>query len=417
MHDARPVADVGESPRASLVRVLLERAVRAGQLPCASAAWQLGVGQLGVGQLGVGQLGGGPEPEQVHLGPVSVRTGRPARGAGAPIAAVGPSTWFDLASLTKPLVTTTLMLQAAREGRVCLDGRLEDHLPEARNTAIGRASLLQLLSHTAGLPAWLPLYALARPSTALSCLCAIEPASPPGERVEYSCLGFILLGILLERALDTPLEEAFVARALRPLGLEAELGFRPGRLACTDLAEGAIEPDAERLMVREKGLDPDLVPRMELGMPDDGNARFLGGVAGNAGLFGTARGTLALARHLLGWLLADYSGEEQAGILTVAEMKLATLPHSPQGDPAHRGLGWQLAPSVGCSAGPGLSAASFGHTGFTGASLWIDPFRGLVAVLLANRNHPTHRGVNLHPLRRRFHSILTQTSPALPDAI
>ena len=127
--------------------------------------------------------------------------------------------------------------------------------------------------------------------------------------------------------------------------------------------------------------------------------RFLGGVAGNAGLFGTIRGVLGLARAL----------QTPGDLLTGDEIGLATRNHTP-GLGQARGLGWQLASSPGCSAGPALSTGAFGHTGFTGTSLWIDPERRLAIALLANRVHPGHRPTDLHPLRRRFHQLVVQAS-------
>jgi CubicO group peptidase (beta-lactamase class C family) len=130
-------------------------------------------------------------------------------------------------------------------------------------------------------------------------------------------------------------------------------------------------------------------------MPDDGNARFLGGVAGNAGLFGTVAGVLGMARA---WL-------EPGLLLTADEIALATADRT-AGLGQARGLGWQLAATPGCSAGSALSPSSFGHTGFAGASLWVDPTRGTALALLGNRVHPAHRPTDLHPLRRRFHRIV-----------
>ncbi len=138
-------------------------------------------------------------------------------------------------------------------------------------------------------------------------------------------------------------------------------------------------------------------PRSQ-GEPDDGNSRFFGGVAGNAGLFGTARGVLALAWTYLG------AGE----FLDRGGDRTATADHTP-GLEAARGLAWQLATSPGCSAGSALDPTAFGHTGFTGTSLWVDPTRGMAMTLLANRVHPGHRPTDLHPLRRRFHQLVVDS--------
>jgi len=133
--------------------------------------------------------------------------------------------------------------------------------------------------------------------------------------------------------------------------------------------------------------------------PDDGNARFLGGVAGNAGLFGSARGVSLLAAEYL---------PGGGRLLTSEEAELATT-SATGGLEQERGFGWQLASTSGCSAGAGLSPRSFGHTGFTGVSVWADPSTRGVFVLLTNRNHPEQREIDLHPLRRRFHVLAGRT--------
>jgi CubicO group peptidase (beta-lactamase class C family) len=217
--------------------------------------------------------------------------------------------------------------------------------------------------------------------------------------VEYSCPGFILLGLALERILAAPLDVLFARRVLAPLGLTEAAGFRPSPKR--PLAGAASSPSVEVRKCRELEEDPATVPPMAANMPDDGNARFLGGVAANAGLFGTAAAVHRLAsQYVVG------AGE----LLEPDEIALATTPTgggTAQGEQL-RGLGWQLARSPGCSAGPALSATAFGHTGFTGTSVWVDPERRAVLVLLMNRHHPGHHEVDLHPLRRRLHALVVR---------
>ncbi len=267
-------------------------------------------------------------------------------------------------------------------------------LPEAAAHPVGTRSVRQLLTHSSGLPAWEPLYALAGGDARRSFAALMDvPVEEPGSHVVYSCPGFILLGMMIERLAGVGLAELFTQRVLEPLGLTGEIGYRPD--AHLPIAGGAKAPLAEQRLLAERGLDGQLIPLIGPGRPDDGNARFLDGVAGNAGLFGTAGGVLALASAYLGM------GE----FLTPKEIELATTDHTP-GLEQRRGFGWQLAGSPGCSAGPALDPSAFGHTGFTGTSLWIDPTRGLAVTLLANRVHPGHRPTDLHPLRRRFHQLV-----------
>ena len=151
----------------------------------------------------------------------------------------------------------------------------------------------------------------------------------------------------------------------------------------------------EERLVLDLGLDPKWVPPVGHGLADDGNARFFGGAAGNAGLFGSLRGVQRLT--------AEYLGHD-AVVLTPEDVRPAVKSQTPGLD-QERGYGWQIATSRGCSAGAALPTSGFGHTGFTGSSVWAEPEDGCVWVLLTNRNHPEQRGVDLHPLRRRFHHL------------
>jgi CubicO group peptidase (beta-lactamase class C family) len=305
------------------------------------------------------------------------------------------STWFDLASLTKPLATATLCLLGFRTDAFGQATTVGEVLSEVRGTPVAELTVGQLLTHTSGLPGWLPLYAVCEGRRELvpARLGAVSLIAPPGSRVVYSCVGYVMLGLMLQRISDQDLESLFCASVLRPLGLEEALGFRPARARCQPAA-GAARPVVERRLCVEAGFDPDFVPPYEPGLPDDGNARFLGGTAGNAGLFGTAAGVLALT--------AEYR-PGGGRLLTDSEVVQATSNHTPGKEQA-RAFGWQLAASPGCSAGPSLPPDAFGHTGFTGVSAWFDPLRGRGWILLTNRLHPGGREADLHPLRRRFHS-------------
>ncbi len=362
--------------RSETVRQLLDRAVLSGLAPGLVAGWQAENDRA---------------PEIIAVG----------RAIVAPDwEPMTPQTWFDLASLTKPLVVGILSLLAIREGSLTPDTPVADVLQKTSVFPAGRLLLRQLLTHSSGLPSWEPIYVLAdgNPERTLETLGRLN-VDGSGAHVVYSCPGFILLGMMLERLGGSSLDRIFLDRVVRPLGLESEVGFRPS--PSLPVAGGARVPTAEQVLLNERGLDSRLIPPSSPGQPDDGNSRFLDGVAGNAGLFGTAAGVLALARVYLG------VGE----FLSAHEISLATTNHTPGLEQA-RGFGWQLAGSPGCSAGPALSASAFGHTGFTGTSLWVDPTKGITMALLANRVHPGHRPTDLHPLRRRFHQLVvdSQTS-------
>ncbi len=334
---------------------------------------------------------------------LATRAGTQGRAWSAGRAAVGGSPAdagliYDLASLTKPLVTTTLLLFARRDG-LDLDTPLGELLPELAGSAWAEVAIWQAASHCGGFPAWEPLYALGECSREgyLEALCRLSPIAPPGTKVEYSCPGFIALGMALERGGGADLASLFGELVTLPLGVSDELFFAPEE--GLPVAGQAWREDAEEEMVRQRGLVakvPPLPPGRHAG--DDGNSRGLGGVAGNAGLFGSAAAVARVAAEYL-----PGGGE----LLTGEEVDLATRCRT-EGLEQARGLGWQLAATPGCSAGPALPGHAYGHTGFTGTSVWVDPEVRQVYVLLANRLHPWCRTPDLHPLRRRFHALAAE---------
>ena len=360
----------------TLVHGLLQRSVRAGIAPGAVATWG----------------SPGADLEYATVGNASLVPD---------VTAMEPAAWFDLASLTKPLVTTTLSLLAFRSGMLQLETPVGQILGETRGATIADLSVFSLLTHTSGLPSWLPLYCLAEGNAEAlhGRLRDVEFEAAPGSRVIYSCVGFIVLGLMLERIAGESLADLFDTEVTGPLGLENELAFPP-------LQEGrpmvgfAAQAGTEERLVREAGQDQCWLPETGSGLPDDGNARFLGGAAGNAGLFGTAAGVSTLAAEFL-----PGGGD----LLSAEEAQLATTDHTSELE-QRRGLGWQLAATPGCSAGPALPPQAFGHTGFTGVSVWVDPVSRVTYSLLCNRLHPGHRGTDLHPLRRRFHALARRSA-------
>lgn len=310
------------------------------------------------------------------------------------LAEVDEDTLFDLASLTKPLAITTLLLLAMRDG-LELATPLEELLDELRHGPWADVTVEQCACHSAGFPAWAPLYLGGIGAEAyLAELDRIAPGVPAGTRVEYSCLGFIALGIALERAAGCDLATLFEELIAAPLGLDNVIAYAPSE--AKPVAAGERAWFVERRLLAERGHavapPPGAPGRAPCG---DGNARGLAGAAGNAGLFGTAAAVVALAAEYL-----PGGGE----LLTASEAELATAPRTP-GMGQVRGLGWQLAATPGCSAGPALPKEAFGHVGFSGTSVWVDPAARRVFALLANRLHPGGRILDLHPLRRRFHTL------------
>lgn len=275
-------------------------------------------------------------------------------------AAMRADTWFDLASLTKVVFTTTAILRLVEAGRIGLDDTLAAAIPDLRQYDVAgaaerRLTFRQCLSHQTHLPAVVPLYTYGQtPETLRAFVLQREWAAGPPV---YSDINFILLGIAIERLTGRPL----AAQALPP-----GLSWRPDPADC-----------AATEFCQWRG-------RVMQGEVHDENAFALGGAAGHAGLFGTAAGLLGFATDLLGGKLLGDAGR-------------AALRHA---ETPQRGLGWERA-HPGWSGGDRCGPQTIGHTGFTGTGLWIDWQSGLCWTLLTNRVHPTrHTESGIATLRR-----------------
>jgi CubicO group peptidase (beta-lactamase class C family) len=314
-------------------------------------------------------------------------------------------TRYDLASLTKVLGTTTLVAIAVSEGWLSL----ESPVPEPYRRACPGATLADLLEHSAGLTAHREYFLEVdppAPAEILARVAATPPESPLRARSLYSDLGFLILGDLLERAAGRGLLELFEDRVAYPLGLhhkaDPELGFlplRPGgistalqiRIAPTEVYDPGLHPEGPPSYFRVRGGE-----RYAHGEVHDDNAWAMGGVAGHAGLFGSASGVLEVA---LAWLEARIPGLSPAvrqRFWTASRVPGSTRWLGFDG-PAHDGSG---------SCGLSLGSSAVGHTGFTGTSLWMGtPPDGepRVCVLLANRVHPTRTREGMLEFRQRFH--------------
>jgi CubicO group peptidase (beta-lactamase class C family) len=310
--------------------------------------------------------------------------------------AATPETLYDLASLTKPLATALLAVRLQATGRLQLDDLVARHLPEWR-TGDDRdgLTLLDLLTHRSGLPAWVPLYLYAHDVPGrVTHLAAMPRTGAPLVGVTYSCPNYLLAGFAVERAGGDRLDALFRKLVAEPLGLD-EILFRPDPGLLTRIAATETGNARERELAGAAG-DGYNAWRTDVihGEVHDNNAHTLGGVAGNAGLFGTARGVARLAGLFLpgGPLLGD---EERS-----------LFGHNfTSGLEQDRAVGFQLATTPGCSAGPGIGTRGFGHTGFTGTSLWIDPEARRVVALLTNRVHPRFREFDMNAVRREFHAL------------
>ena len=337
-------------------------------------------------------------------------------------------TWFDLASITK-LFTATAFLGLVGEGRIGLDDPLVSVVPEF---AAGRArppeagqdphtllrqplsesgfadvdpgsiTFRQLLTHTAGLQAWRDLFLqidpmpgaqcrqgeAARAQRALALICGFGFAAAPGTRVLYSDLGFILLGVVVARLCGLPLEAAIRARVIDRLSC-GDLDFNP--LDSARMRRDAIAPT--ELDARWRG-------RRVRGEVHDENACAMGGVAGHAGLFGHAAAVAAFGEA--------WRDDPQRVFGIPAHLAREACAQQVHTGAQRRGLGFALKSPDAPSCGDLFSQASFGHTGYTGTSLWIDPQRGLVVACLTNAVYYGREMSALQPFRRALHDCLVR---------
>jgi CubicO group peptidase (beta-lactamase class C family) len=273
--------------------------------------------------------------------------------------AVAVDTRFDLASITKVFVASVALACVAR-GALALDEPLVALVPEWRDDAHAAITLRQILAHTGGFRSGADFRTLFDEHVESFALRAPLVATP-GERVIYSDIGFLALGVVLARRTVRALQPA-VEDALRALGVaRVTYRTRPSREAIP-----ATERDAWRGLVA--------------GAVHDEKAALAGGVAGHAGLFGDARDVARLA----GWYLAPLAGRPSP---LPADLALAAIVEQAPDPVLRRGLGWALKTSDENSCGAALSAATFGHTGFTGTCVWADPERDLSVVTLTNAVH------------------------------
>jgi serine-type D-Ala-D-Ala carboxypeptidase len=313
-------------------------------------------------------------------------------------------TIYDLASLTKPLVTGLLCARRVDAGELTLDSAVAHYLPEFDRTDKQSITVRQLLTHSSGLPAWRPLYLLAEGERdrTVGVIANEDLEYKPGTRVLYSDLGFIALGFLLERMTGRQLAELAREEIIEPLRLKRTV-FNPDIALQTGIAACETGNAYERQTCRELGTPEYANWRENLiwGEVHDGNAYFLGGAAGHAGLFSTAYETFRLAENML----AHQTATRHNQLLRPETCELFRT-NMTAGLNEARSLAWQLAATKDSTAGPVLPPDSYGHTGFTGASCWIDPNHERIFILLTNRTHMRSLPFeNINSVRRRFHSL------------
>jgi CubicO group peptidase (beta-lactamase class C family) len=321
---------------------------------------------------------------------------------------VQPTSLYDLASLTKPLATGTSLLLLAQQAKVRLEDPVQEVLTELEGAPIGQATVKDLLTHRSGLPGWRPFYErlgagviVPEPSGGnhsvkqqVLQMIRDEPLIyARGERCVYSDLGFMLLGLFVERLSGMPLDRWYEHAVVQPLGADP-LMFCPSK--------GSTQRDVTRPIIDISRIAPteqdEWRHRLLCGEVHDENAAAMGGVAGHAGLFGTAESVLVVS----GAWLRGYHGRE-----SILDGDLVRRFTTCQESVARSSwaLGWDT-PSAPSSSGSSFSERSFGHLGFTGTSLWIDPLHELEVVLLSNRVHPNRRNEKIKAFRPRIHDLV-----------
>jgi uncharacterized protein YbbC (DUF1343 family)/CubicO group peptidase (beta-lactamase class C family) len=312
-----------------------------------------------------------------------------AYGQRAVVPAAEPmtvDTIFDLASLTKPVATTTAVMRLVEQGRIRLNDTVASFIPGFERYGKRDITVRHLLTHVSGLRPDVDLDPWEGYQTAIELATDEVPTSLPGERFVYSDINFFLLGDIVARVSGQLLDQYTLREIFEPLGM-VDTSFNPpaskrARIAPTERCDlkapwPCTTPEAPVLR----------------GVVHDPTARRMGGVAGHAGLFSTARDLSRFARMLInGGALGT------TRVLSAATVAKMTSPATPAGMTAVRGLGWDIDSSFSSNRGELFPIGSFGHTGFTGTSLWIDPVSKLYVIFLSNRVHPDGKG-DVTPLR------------------
>jgi beta-N-acetylhexosaminidase len=308
---------------------------------------------------------------------------------------VNLETMYDIASLTKVVATTSCVMRLYDEGKLALDDPVIKYIPQFGANGKSKITIRNLLLHNSGLPAFKQLFLTVRlPQELLDSVYASALVYRTGDSTIYSDFGFITLGKIVEAITGMPLDQYAKAAFFDPLGMTRTMYNPP-----------------ESLWVNAAPTEHDTIWRKSLarGVVHDENAAALGGVSGHAGLFSSAPDLAVLAQMLLN--NGSYAGVQYLKPQTV---KLFTTKATPS---SNRMLGWD-AKTVGgySSAGSLFSGSSFGHLGFTGTSIWIDPERKIFVILLTNRVHPTRANTKIIQIRPAVHDAVVKALRAAPQA-
>jgi CubicO group peptidase (beta-lactamase class C family) len=302
-------------------------------------------------------------------------------GAGhldwAPSPVPNDSTMWDMASLTKVIAMTSAMMQLVEQGKVELDAPVQRYLPAWTGANKEKVTVRQLLTHSSGLPAWRPLYKEATDAASAAALAYATPLDTlPGIRMVYSDIGGFLMGEIVRVVSGERIDEYFRKYIAVPLKLRESV-FLPPAAFLPRIAPTEVDPWRQRHL---------------RGEVHDENASMLGGVSGHAGLFSSARDLARIAQlYLNHGALAGVRIWKPATIVQFTTVQDSAF--------SNRALGWET-PTGNNSAGHLMKRPAFGHTGFTGTSIWIEPAHDVFIVLLTNRVNPTRANTKIGGVRQ-----------------
>jgi CubicO group peptidase (beta-lactamase class C family) len=315
-------------------------------------------------------------------------------------------TLYDLASLTKPLVTTFLTVYLMEKENIDLDTKIRKIFPELPSDF--NFTLLQILTHTSGLPAWYPFFLWG--SDYFSRFKSLQLETRPGKWVNYSCVGYILLYYLIEKLSGISFKKFAHQVIFEPLGLKNTFLAVPDELkknAAPTEKGNEFEKNLAVQWVNKQERDlkyGKLINRFNWrtsiiqGEANDINSHTLGGTAGNAGLFSTTEEVFRICLEFF---------PSSATLLKTQSLKLCWKNFTPF-NKSHRTIGFKRNSSFITSGGRALSRKAIGHNGFTGTCFWLDPREETTYILLTNRIHPKVRDINFNKIRRKLHYLLRQ---------
>jgi len=304
---------------------------------------------------------------------------------------VTPQTVYDMASLTKVIGLTTAMMMLVDSGKIELDAPIQRYVPAFRGAMKERVTVRHLLTHSSGLPAWRRLFA--ESSTREEALALVDTTAllrQPGDTFIYSDLGAMTLMQAVEAVTGQRIDSFLDARVFGPLGMTSTR---------------YLPPESWRSRIAPTENDTAFRHRMLHGEVHDENAGRLGGVSGHAGLFSDAPDLARFAQWLLDSRIPPGRPPGGAGAYLPHDLVVEFTRRQDIPPGSSRALGWDT-PSENSSAGTKLGPRAFGHTGYTGTSIWIDPDRDLFIILLSNRVNPTRANTKILQVRRRVADLV-----------